>query len=151
MFKEWVTVQECMGLPGFPTTAPAMRKRLDDLSAGKEDLKRKRSGGKAYEYHVSVLPKYAQAIFSQEAAKGDLSDDLQTYDADLLDVWVMIFKLLTPQQQKECINLFKNRGLSALLPSVVNISDDREIFNECNSTENAPPAPSLSSQNKKAG
>lgn len=151
MFKEWVTVQECMGLPGFPTTAPAMRKRLDDLSAGKEDLKRKRSGGKAFEYHVSVLPKYAQAIFAQAMPESNSEDDLNAYDADLLEVWVMIFKLLTPQQQKDCINLFKNRGLSALLPSIVNSSDDREIFGERDSIDNTSPAPSVSTQNKKAG
>lgn len=126
MSKEWITVKECIGLPGFPTTAPAIRQRLDDLSANKSELKRKRSGSKAYEYHVSILPKYAQSSFIDDQhiedldANGDEGEQKKIHNNnELNEIWSVIFKLLTPQQQKDCIELFKNHGLSALLPAIV--------------------------------
>lgn len=151
MDKEWFTVKECIGLPGFPTTSPAMRKRLDDLSEGKEGVKRKRTGGKAFEYHISVMPAYIQSIFSQSDLNANAEEHLNHYDTDLSDIWMMIFKLLTPTQQKHCIELFKNHGLHALLPAVVGIPEEKEILQQRNSDEKAPPAPSISTQNKKAG
>ncbi|ELS4260430.1 hypothetical protein R5K90_002222 [Salmonella enterica] len=151
MTKEWVTVQECIGLPGFPTTAPAMRKRLDDLSAGREDMKRKRTGGKAYEYHISILPKYAQTFFSQEEDTVVQEQRSNAYGTDMEEIWMMIFRLLTVDQQKDCIELFKNHGLHALLPSVVNGLASKEILQQRDLNENSPSAPNVSTQSKKAG
>lgn len=36
MAKEWFTVKECLGLPGFPGSEPAVRERLYKYSEGKE-------------------------------------------------------------------------------------------------------------------
>lgn len=35
MAKEWFTVKECLGLPGFPGSEPAVRERLYKYSEGK--------------------------------------------------------------------------------------------------------------------
>ncbi len=42
MAKEWFTVKECLGLPGFPGSEPAVRERLYKYSEGKEGVRRKR-------------------------------------------------------------------------------------------------------------
>ncbi|EDS9319928.1 hypothetical protein GQB15_003232 [Salmonella enterica] len=35
MAKEWFTVKECLGLPGFPGSEPAVRERLYKYSEGR--------------------------------------------------------------------------------------------------------------------
>ncbi|EGI9436043.1 MULTISPECIES: DNA-binding protein [Citrobacter] len=148
MSKEWVTVQECMGIPGFPNTAPAVRKRLEDLACGIEGSKRKKAGTKAFEYSIKILPTHARCVFDnrQEVDSENVSDE--PYRSDLLEFWIMIFKLLTPRQQKDCIELFKNRGIQALLPEILNSDDSKEISEQCNSYEQVESAPNLSTQNK---
>lgn len=148
MFKEWVTVQECMGIPGFPNTAPAVRKRLEDLSDGIEGSKRKRPGTKAFEYSIKILPEYAQSVFSDGNTVRNIEHIEEDYASDLLEFWIMIFKLLTPQQQRECIELFKNRGIQALLPEVVRTHDGKEIFEQCDPNGQVQAAPKLSTQGK---
>lgn len=148
MSKEWVTVQECMGIPGFPNTAPAVRKRLEDLSLGFEGSKRKRPGTKAYEYNTKILPGYAQAIFSGGTIADTVVPQNEEHSTDLLEFWIMIFKLLTPQQQKDCIELFKNRGIRALLPAILHADEDKEIFEQCDSNGQVQTAPKLSTQGK---
>lgn len=148
MAKEWVTVQECMGIPGFPNTAPAVRKRLEDLAHGTEGSKRKKPGTKAFEYSIKILPGHARSVFDngQEVEASDTTDGI--YSADLLEFWIMIFKLLTPRQQKECIDLFKNRGIQALLPAILNSDDNKEIFEQCDPDRQIQAAPKLSTRNK---
>lgn len=55
--KSWVTAKEVAGLVGMPTTDRRTRDILDEWAKGKEQARRKRSGTKAFEYHISVLPK----------------------------------------------------------------------------------------------
>ncbi len=55
MAKEWFTVKECLGLPGFPGSEPAVRERLYKYSEGKEGVRRKRVKSKAEEFHISVF------------------------------------------------------------------------------------------------
>lgn len=58
---QWVTVQECMGLPGFPKSPANIRRKLAALIDGQEALSRKRPGSKAVEYNLSALPVEARA------------------------------------------------------------------------------------------
>lgn len=55
--KLWVTAKEVAGLEGMPTTDRRTRDILENWAKGKEGARRKRSGTKAFEYHISVLPK----------------------------------------------------------------------------------------------
>ncbi|EMB4323654.1 transposase [Pluralibacter gergoviae] len=52
--------KELVGIPGLPKTAKGIREALCRFSAGSEELVRKRSGSKAFEYHIDCLPKSAQ-------------------------------------------------------------------------------------------
>lgn len=61
MFTQWVTVQECIGLPGFPKGEANIRRKLESLISTAKHLSRKRSGSKAVEYNIAALPQEARA------------------------------------------------------------------------------------------
>ena len=52
--------KELVGIPGLPKTAKGIREALCRFSAGSEELVRKRTGSKAFEYHIDCLPEAAQ-------------------------------------------------------------------------------------------
>lgn len=58
----WVTAQECVGLPGLPSMVHNIRNNLDKASGSYDELKRRRDGSKAFEYHVDCLPMEAQEV-----------------------------------------------------------------------------------------
>ncbi|KFB98097.1 bacteriophage Mu DNA-binding protein, partial [Trabulsiella guamensis ATCC 49490] len=45
----------------MPNTEPGIRNRFETLVAGRSELRRKRAGTKAFEYHISVLPPEVRA------------------------------------------------------------------------------------------
>lgn len=53
---EWVLCSDIVGLSGMPNTLRGARKLLSRLSDCREEYKRKKSGTKAIEYHISLLP-----------------------------------------------------------------------------------------------
>lgn len=57
----FVVAKELVGAPGLPKTVKGIREALARYSAGAEDKVRKRAGGKAFEYHISVLPPEVRA------------------------------------------------------------------------------------------
>ncbi|KAF1366658.1 Mu transposase C-terminal domain-containing protein [Yokenella regensburgei] len=61
----FVVAKELLGLPGLPATAKGMREALCRFSAGSPEFVRKRSGSKAFEYHVDCLPEKAREIVKQ--------------------------------------------------------------------------------------
>lgn len=61
----WLTAKECVGLPDFPTRVQNIRSRLDKYSGENENLRRRRTGTKAFEYHVDCLPEAAQEVIKQ--------------------------------------------------------------------------------------
>lgn len=52
----WSTVAELTGCNGMPATERGCRKYLDNLAAKVPDVRRKRVGTKAFEYHIDFLP-----------------------------------------------------------------------------------------------
>ena len=58
---QWVTVQECVGLSGFPVSPANIRRKLENLVCGRNELFRKRQGSKAVEYRLDALPVEARA------------------------------------------------------------------------------------------
>ncbi|MGA5655231.1 DNA-binding protein [Rahnella contaminans] len=124
----WVTPQDCLGVPGFPTAIPNIRKRLNSLADEHPELRRKRLGSKAYEYHVSLLPEEVMRHFgadisviknSRKAKKGFINNELNNNK----NIWTIIFDSLTPEQQDAAIKIFINGGLNALLPAVVQVDN----------------------------
>ncbi|TQS89520.1 transposase [Limnobaculum zhutongyuii] len=52
----WVTAKECVDLPGMPGREHNVRNRLDKVVADNTEMRRRRKGGKAFEYHIDCLP-----------------------------------------------------------------------------------------------
>jgi len=117
MSKEWLTAQECIGLPGFPGSVPAIRSRLNILSAGKEGIKRKRSKSKAWEYHISILPEYVRP-YVVDSDPESVRNEASVWEAEPKEIWDMMFRLLTPEQQQQVTYLFGTKGIGAVLPSL---------------------------------
>ena len=114
--KEWVTTQECLGIPGFPGTPANVRKKLDLLATGNPSLKRKREGTKAYEYHVSLLPAISQAYFG---ASGESVAQQPRSDVDVQEHefwWKAIYRALSKEEVTLIINSFKNSGKHGIFP-----------------------------------
>lgn len=63
--SSWVTAKELSGKAGMPTTDRRTRDILDGLADGKDWAKRKRAGTKAFEYHISILPKHFRFWFEE--------------------------------------------------------------------------------------
>ena len=124
MYKEWLTVQECIGLPGFPGSIPAVRNRLNILSAGKEGIKRKRSKSKAWEYHISILPVYVHP-YVVDGDTASVRNESSAWEAEPKEIWDMMFRLLTPEQQQQVSYLFGTKGIGAVLPSLF---DDENLY-----------------------
>ncbi|EIW2376792.1 transposase, partial [Salmonella enterica subsp. enterica serovar Montevideo] len=61
MLTHWVTAQECVGMSCFPKHEVSIRRNLEKLAANHPELRRKRTGSKALEFHISVLPAAARA------------------------------------------------------------------------------------------
>lgn len=149
--QEWFTVQECMGLPGFSRTAPNVRNKLDQLTAGHPELKRKRNKTKAFEYHSSVLPDETKAYLGLHAAPAKAVHYARAQQADPdLELWIRIFNSLNADQKNAIVKIFFAGGIQALMPAVAALAD-REILQQCSTDENAPPASSISTQDKKVG
>ncbi|MEI9625001.1 Mu transposase C-terminal domain-containing protein [Phytobacter diazotrophicus] len=60
----WSTVSELAGCAGVPATERGCRKFLDNLASKNPSMRRKRTGTKAFEYHIDSLP-----IVTQEEIK----------------------------------------------------------------------------------
>lgn len=65
---EWIIASDVAGLAGLPTTPRRTRDALEKLVVGRSELRRKRTGSKAFEYHISALPPHIRAEFL--AARG---------------------------------------------------------------------------------
>ncbi|MTH47503.1 Mu transposase C-terminal domain-containing protein [Intestinirhabdus alba] len=61
----WLTAKESVGLPGLPGTEHNIRNSLNKRAGENELLRRRRSGTKAFEYHVDCLPAEAQEVIRQ--------------------------------------------------------------------------------------
>lgn len=58
----WLTAKESVGLPGLPGTEHNIRNSLNKRAGENEALRRRRTGTKAFEYHVDCLPAEAQEV-----------------------------------------------------------------------------------------
>ncbi|AYL56270.1 TPA: hypothetical protein MNC23_004585 [Citrobacter freundii] len=154
--KEWVTAKEVAGLPDMPTTARRARDILDRATLEQPGLRRKRQGTKATEYHVSVLPERTRHHFGNSDSELSCSDARVAVHQPTLGtdedkaLWMMIYNRMTKEQRDEVMNAFIRGGLNALMPknSAVDIPNNKEISEQCDSDEQVESAPKLSTQSK---
>lgn len=86
----WLTAKECVSLPGMPSMEHNIRNKLDKCAGGHLELRRRREGSKAFEYHVDCLPDTARAAVQARMARQVLTDsrELITAGAERGDVAV---------------------------------------------------------------
>ncbi|WOR52591.1 Mu transposase C-terminal domain-containing protein [Citrobacter freundii] len=58
----WLTAKESVGLPGLPGMEHNIRNCLNKRVGDSTELRRRRTGSKAFEYHVDCLPEQAREI-----------------------------------------------------------------------------------------
>ncbi|HEJ9095841.1 MULTISPECIES: Mu transposase C-terminal domain-containing protein [Serratia] len=73
--------KELVGIPGLPKTAKGIREALCRFSAGSESLVRKRTGSKAFEYHIDCLPDVAQQSLRARQIKELMNDSAKELPA----------------------------------------------------------------------
>ncbi|QHJ80014.1 MAG: hypothetical protein [Caudoviricetes sp.] len=142
----WLTAQECIGLPGFPSGVSNIRNRLEKLAANNPNGRRKRAGSKAYEYNVSLLPEYIRQYLDADAVEPQPEKIEATLaDDDNETLWRLIFKRMPYEQQQAAIDIFIEGGIKMLMPLVVELAkteahERREILRQRNSVESNQPA-----------
>lgn len=129
--KEWVTTQECLGIPGFPGTAANVRKKLELLATGNPTLKRKREGSKAYEYHISLLPGIARAWFGADAQSAPQPAALPRDTCQEQQYWwEAIWRALADDEREKIIRTFQNSGKHGIFTPdmLVTTADDGALL-----------------------
>lgn len=123
---EWFVASEVAGHGNFPTSARWTRDHLKYLAVGSEELRRKRKGTKAYEYHVSLLPKEAQeSLLGEGSLIGDptndehqpkqyVKEDSPTGES-LHDKWDKLYQLLSEEHIGDIIELIQRKGVDGVL------------------------------------
>lgn len=157
--NEWFTVQDCKGLPFFPSAEKNIRSNLEQMVVkAPGDLaqkKRAKEKGKGFEYHISILPTHIlDALKINRSTDSNAQGDI--LPVGNLGIWIMIFNKLTAQQQQRAIDVFFEGGVNALMPDVtastaIQDGSGKEILRRDNSVENTSPAPQVSTHDKKAG
>lgn len=89
MLNQWVTAQECVGVSCFPGHDVNIRRHLEKLVANQPELRRKRAGSKALEFHISALPVAARAELLLKSGQVETSQGLLRSSAHRLNLWIM--------------------------------------------------------------
>ena len=69
---EWLTAEQFAGMEGMPGTAKGARLRLEKLTALHPEIRRKRTSGKGFLYHISAA---GMALKSERDAADTSADE----------------------------------------------------------------------------
>ncbi|MBG6241692.1 MAG: transposase, partial [Candidatus Symbiopectobacterium sp. Dall1.0] len=91
----FVTAKELEGIPGLPATIKGIREALNKRAGSSVELMRKRSGTKAFEYHIDCLPALAReevlrrhynTLLQQQPVKAPVVAKTTASSSQLLDM-----------------------------------------------------------------
>ncbi|CAD5668288.1 TPA: hypothetical protein OCF81_003272 [Escherichia coli] len=91
--SEWLTAEQFAGIEGMPGTAKGARLRLEKLTALHPEIRRKRTGGKGFLYHISA----AGMSLKSERDAADASADEQ------LNLWIQLFRTMKPASRDKLL------------------------------------------------
>lgn len=77
----WLTAKECIALPGMPGMEHNIRNKLDKCAGGHTELRRRREGTKAFEYHIDCLPDAARVAVQSRMARQVLAESREVVPA----------------------------------------------------------------------
>lgn len=90
---EWLTAEQFAGMEGMPGTAKGARLRLEKLTALHPEIRRKRTSGKGFLYHISA----AGMALKSERDAADTSADEQ------LNLWIQLFRTMKPASRDKLL------------------------------------------------
>ncbi|HEP1034760.1 TPA: hypothetical protein QIY64_003403 [Enterobacter kobei] len=90
---EWLTAEQFAGMEGMPGTAKGARLRLEKLTALHPEIRRKRTSGKGFLYHISAAGMALKSV--RDAA--DTSADEQ------LNLWIQLFRTMKPASRDKLL------------------------------------------------
>lgn len=90
---EWLTTEQFAGMEGMPGTAKGARLRLEKLTALHPEIRRKRTSGKGFLYHISA----AGMALKSERDAADTSADEQ------LNLWIQLFRTMKPASRDKLL------------------------------------------------
>ncbi|HHD2940103.1 MULTISPECIES: hypothetical protein [Enterobacteriaceae] len=91
--EEWLTAEQFAGIEGMPGTAKGARLRLEKLAMLHPEIRRKRTGGKGFHYHISA----AGMTLKSERDAVDTSADEQ------LNLWIQLFRAMKPASRDKML------------------------------------------------
>ncbi|EAP4213185.1 hypothetical protein [Salmonella enterica] len=90
---EWLTAEQFAGMEGMPGTAKGARLRLEKLTALHPEIRRKRTSGKGFLYHISAA---GIALKSERDAAGTSADEQ-------LNLWIQLFRTMKPASRDKLL------------------------------------------------
>lgn len=95
--NEWLTAQQFVeaNMEGMPGTAKGVRMRLEKLAELHPEIRRKRTHGKGFVYHISAA---GMALKSEREAVKLPSDDK-------LSLWIQLFRTMSPASRDRMLKL----------------------------------------------
>lgn len=90
---EWLTAEQFARMEGMPGTAKGARLRLEKLTALHPEIRRKRTSGKGFLYHISA----AGMALKSERDAADTSADEQ------LNLWIQLFRTMKPASRDKLL------------------------------------------------
>lgn len=90
---EWLTAEQFAGMEGMPGTAKGARLRLEKLTALHPEIRRKRTSGKGFLYHISA----AGMALKSERDAADTSADEQ------LKLLIQLFRTMKPASRDKLL------------------------------------------------
>ena len=90
---EWLTAEQFAGMEGMPGTAKGARLRLEKLTALHPEIRRKRTSGKGFLYHISAA---GMALKSERDAADTPADEQ-------LNLWIQLFRTMKPASRDKLL------------------------------------------------
>lgn len=91
----WLTAEQFVGMEGMPGTAKGARLRLEKLTALHPEIRRKRTRGKGFMYHISAA---TMSLKSERDAVGTAVDEQ-------LNLWIQLFRTMKPASREKLLQL----------------------------------------------
>ncbi|MCE0799484.1 hypothetical protein LVQ77_04085 [Buttiauxella sp. S04-F03] len=92
---EWLTAEGFVGMEGMPGTAKGARLRLEKLTTLHPEIRRKRTRGKGFLYHISAA---GMSLQSERDAAGSSTDEQ-------LNLWIQLFRTMKPASREKLLQL----------------------------------------------
>ncbi|MEH0833678.1 hypothetical protein QM999_15295 [Pectobacterium cacticida] len=93
--QAWLTAEEFVGMEGMPGTAKGARLRLEKLADLHPEIKRKRTRGKGFVYHISAA---GMSLKSEREA-------VQLTVDEKLNLWIQLFRTMSPASRDRMLKL----------------------------------------------